>query len=51
MQEIVNQDGGAVVPMFASYVFATTDKVGHPEQFASNWDVDGERWAERWWFN
>ncbi len=51
MQEIVNQDGGAVVPMFASYVFATTDKVGHPEAFASNWDSDGERWAERWWFS
>jgi peptide/nickel transport system substrate-binding protein len=50
MQEIVNQDGGAVVPMFASYVFATSDKIGHPEQFASNWDSDGERWAERWWF-
>jgi peptide/nickel transport system substrate-binding protein len=51
MQEIVNQDGGAVIPMFASYVFATSEKVGHPEQFASNWDLDGERWAERWWFN
>jgi peptide/nickel transport system substrate-binding protein len=51
MQEIVNQDGGAVIPMFASYVFATTDKVSHPEPFASNWDSDGERWAERWWFN
>ena len=50
MQQILNQDGGAVIPMFAAYVFATSDKVGHPESFASNWDVDGERWAERWWF-
>lgn len=49
MQEIVNQDGGAIVPMFASYVFATTEKVAYPEKFASNWDLDGERWAERWW--
>ncbi|MDX1433251.1 MAG: ABC transporter substrate-binding protein [Gammaproteobacteria bacterium] len=50
MQAIVNRDGGAVIPMFASYVFATSEKVGHGDQFASNWDVDGERWAERWWF-
>ena len=50
MQQIVNQDGGAVIPMFASYVFATSDKVGYGDQFGSNWDMDGERWAERWWF-
>jgi peptide/nickel transport system substrate-binding protein len=50
MQAIVNQDGGAIIPMFASYVFATTDKVAFGDQFGTNWDVDGERWAERWWF-
>ena len=50
MQAIVNQDGGAIVPMFASYVFATSDKLAHADQFATNWDLDGERWAERWWF-
>ena len=50
MQAILNQDGGAVIPMFASYVFATSEKVAYPENFASNWDLDGERWAERWWF-
>lgn len=50
MQAILNQDGGAIIPMFASYVFATADNVGHGDKFASNWDLDGERWAERWWF-
>ena len=49
MQQIVNQDGGAIIPMFASYVFATSDKVAH-EDLATNWDLDGERWMERWWF-
>lgn len=49
MQVILNQDGGVIIPMFASYVFATTDAIGHGE-FASNWDLDGERWMERWWF-
>jgi peptide/nickel transport system substrate-binding protein len=50
MQKIVNEDGGAIIPMFANYVFATNDKVGHAPTFGSNMDLDGERWAERWWF-
>jgi len=50
MQAILNQNGGVIIPMFASYVFATSDKIGHGDQFASNWDLDGERWMERWWF-
>jgi peptide/nickel transport system substrate-binding protein len=49
MQEIVNQDGGAVIPMFANYVFATLDEVNTGD-LASNQDVDGERWMERWSF-
>lgn len=50
MQVLLNQDGGAIIPVFASYVFATSDGIGYPETFASNLDLDGERWAERWWF-
>jgi len=50
MQGLVRDDGGTIIPMFAQYVFATSDKVAHDEQMASNWDLDGERWAERWWF-
>jgi peptide/nickel transport system substrate-binding protein len=50
MQQIVNQDGGVVVPMFASYVFATSNEIDHGGDFGSNWDMDGERWAERWSF-
>ena len=50
MQQIVRDDGGALVPMFASYVFATSDKVALPDPMASNWDLDGERWMERWSF-
>ncbi|MGM0585323.1 MAG: ABC transporter substrate-binding protein [Pseudomonadota bacterium] len=49
MQAILNRDGGAVIPMFANYVFATTDGVAHGD-FSSHWDMDGERWMERWWF-
>ncbi len=49
MQQILWDDGGALIPMFASYLAATTDSVGMPEQRASNWDLDGGRWIERWW--
>ncbi len=50
MQELVNMDGGLIAPMFASFVFATSNEIDHGGQFGSNWDVDGERWAERWSF-
>jgi len=49
LQEIVSTQGAIVIPMFANYVFATSGKIGKPETLASNWDMDGERWAERWW--
>jgi peptide/nickel transport system substrate-binding protein len=50
MQQLVHDDGGALLPMFAAYVDGLSTKIGHPEQMASNWDMDGERWSERWWF-
>lgn len=49
MQAIVRDEGGAVIPMFAAYVFATSDQIGHGE-FANNWDMDGHKCVERWWF-
>ncbi|MBC6405825.1 MAG: ABC transporter substrate-binding protein [Rhodospirillales bacterium] len=50
MQAILNQDGGAIIPMFANYVFATGPDIVTSEPFASNWEMDGERWMERWSF-
>ena len=50
MQQLVRDEGGTIVPMFASYVFATSEKLALSEQIASNWDLDGERWMERWSF-
>ena len=49
MQALVNEDAGTIVPMFANWVFANNEKIAHGD-FAANWDVDGERWMERWWF-
>ena len=49
MQHILHDEGSSVIPMFASYVFGVSDSVGRPEQVGTNWDMDGERWMERWW--
>ena len=50
MQRIVHDEGGAIIPMFTSYVQAGSDKLAIPEQMATNWEVDGEKCYERWWF-
>jgi len=50
MQDLVSNEGGVVIPMFANWVFGNSTKVGHTEQMSSNWDVDGMRFIERWWF-
>jgi len=49
MQSLVRDDGGTVVPMFANYVFATSDKIRH-DTLAGNWNLDGMKFTERWWF-
>jgi peptide/nickel transport system substrate-binding protein len=50
MQDLVRTDGGTVIPMFASYVMAHSNKVAHPETVGANWTLDGFRAIERWWF-
>ena len=49
MQTLVRDDGGVVVPMFAADLSAATDKISHGK-LAVNWELDGFRCAERWWF-
>ena len=49
MQQIVRDDGGAVIPMFSDLVIAATDKLGH-EKIGSGLDLDNGRGPERWWF-
>lgn len=48
-QELLSNDGGTVVPMYANYVFAASKKLGHGK-IAANFDMDGQKFAERWWF-
>ena len=48
-QKILNLEGGVIIPMFANIVEAASKrlKINHP---AGNWEMDGNRCAERWWF-
>jgi peptide/nickel transport system substrate-binding protein len=50
MQRILNEQGGSVIPLFLAYTQAARDRVGLPEVMASNWELDGHKNAERWWF-
>lgn len=50
-QSLINDDGGAMVPMFANYIMGLSTKVAHAEDVASNWELDGGHASERWWFN
>ena len=49
MQEIVGDEGGVVIPMFANYIFVMSKKVQH-DVMAANSDLDGQKGIERWWF-
>ncbi len=50
MQKIVSDEGGVIIPMFANYVFALSDKIGHDEKMGADKDLDGTKGMERWWF-
>ncbi len=50
MQRIVAHEGGSLIPMYNNYVWAKAKKLKHGEQMAANWDLDGHKWQERWWF-
>ena len=48
-QKIIRDEGGVVIPLFANYIEAVTKNVRY-ENSAGNWELDGNRAAERWWF-
>lgn len=50
MQQLCSDDGGDIIPMYANYVWATSDKLANAGTMAANWELDGDRLAERWWF-
>ena len=48
-QRLVRDEGGVIIPMYADLLLGTSDKLGHGK-VAGNWELDGNRMAERWWF-
>jgi len=49
LQRIVRDEGSTIIPMFANYVMAVSDRIETPDEIASNWTMDGFRAPERWW--
>ncbi len=50
LQEIVSFEGSVIIPMNNNYVMATALNVATPERVSANWNLDGFRCVERWWF-
>lgn len=50
-QRLLQDDGGAIVAMFANYIAAHKKSLAHDEQVAANWANDGNKAHERWWFS
>lgn len=50
MQRLVHDDCGSVIPIFMAYTHAASKKIGLPDQIANNWELDGHKNGERWWF-
>lgn len=50
IQRIIHDDGGAVVFAFADFVDGVSTSVGHEAALSGEWDLDGGRASERWWF-
>ncbi len=50
MQHIVHNDGGALIFLYANHISAYTDDVARPDKIAGNWELDGYKIMERWWF-
>lgn len=48
-QKLIWEDAGLIAPTWGDYLDATSDKIGHGE-IANDWELDGARASERWWF-
>ncbi len=49
MQTLIADTGGEIIPVVADWVDATSSKIQHGT-LGSDFDMDGGRFAERWWF-
>jgi peptide/nickel transport system substrate-binding protein len=51
MQQLVSDEGGVVIPMFANYVMAFAKNLHLMDSIGANLDLDGVKGMERWWFS
>ena len=49
MQLILRDQGSAIIPAFANWIGATSDRVARPASIGNLWPMDNARMAERWW--
>lgn len=49
LQQIVHEEGGTIVTMFANHLIGQTSKLAHGA-VAGDRELDGTRISERWWF-
>lgn len=50
LQRLVCVEGSTIIPMFANHVMGLSRRVGHKASIGGNWDLDGAKAIERWWF-
>ncbi|WP_324753455.1 ABC transporter substrate-binding protein [Roseovarius sp. Pro17] len=50
-QSILSEEGGMIAPVWADFLDAKSTKVSAPDEISGDWDLDGNRCGERWWFN
>ncbi len=50
MQKIVRDDGGSLIFAYGNYIDAASDAVGVPESVSNQYELDGFRALDSWWF-
>jgi peptide/nickel transport system substrate-binding protein len=50
MQSLCRDDGGTMVVFFNNRVYARRENVAHGPSISSEWELDGARAYQRWWF-
>jgi peptide/nickel transport system substrate-binding protein len=50
MSQLVRDDGSVIIPLFVNRIGGRRENVMHVDEIASNWELDGARSYQRWWF-
>lgn len=50
MQLILRDEGSAIIPAYRNWLYLRRKNIRHSGSLSANWQFDGARAAERWWF-